>query len=282
MLTTGTSVRETVLERLSRQLVLIVACMFTLIPVLFLYLNTFKSLSDFFANPYGLPQVWRFDNYVQAWTEANVVVTLRNSIIATVSGVLLNLVLSVPASYALARLKFKLRPIVYIMFVGGMVVPIQLILLPLLLVMRDIHVIGSLVSIIIAYGVLSLPLSILFLTSFFGTIPVEIEEAATIDGANLGQVLRHIVLPLARPGIVSVIILTGVWMWNEFIVALVLATKPSIQTLPVGIMSFFGVYSTDWTLAFASVAIAATPFLIAYLLLTRQFVSGLTAGAVKS
>jgi len=282
LLTTGTSVRETVLERLSRQLVLIVACMFTLIPVLFLYLNTFKSLSDFFANPYGLPQVWRFDNYVQAWTEANVVVTLRNSIIATVSGVLLNLVLSVPASYALARLKFKLRPIVYIMFVGGMVVPIQLILLPLLLVMRDIHVIGSLVSIIIAYGVLSLPLSILFLTSFFGTIPVEIEEAATIDGANLGQVLRHIVLPLARPGIVSVIILTGVLMWNEFIVALVLATKPSIQTLPVGIMSFFGVYSTDWTLAFASVAIAATPFLIAYLLLTRQFVSGLTAGAVKS
>jgi len=90
-----------------------------------------------------------------------------------------------------------------------------------------------------------------------------------------------IVLPLARPGIAAVTILTGVWMWNDFIVALILATRPSIHTLPVGIMSFFGVYSTEWTLAFASVAIAATPFLLAYLALTRQFIAGLSVGAVR-
>jgi raffinose/stachyose/melibiose transport system permease protein len=108
-----------------------------------------------------------------------------------------------------------------------------------------------------------------------------VEEAARVDGAGTLGVLAFVVLPLARPGIAAVAILTGVWVWNDFLVALILATRPSIQTLPVGIMSFFGVYSTEWTLAFASVCIAAAPLLLAYLALTRQFIAGLTAGAVK-
>jgi raffinose/stachyose/melibiose transport system permease protein len=276
----STGLREPRTIVVGRQVILIAACLVTLIPIIFLYLNTFKSISEFFDDPYGLPPVWRFENYVKAWTEANVATTLRNSALATAGGVLLNLALAVPASYALSRIRFRLRPVIYFTFVGGMVVPVQLIVLPLLLVMRDLQLIGSIISLIFAYAVLSLPMAVLFLTGFFGTIPAEIEEAAVIDGANITQVLRFVVLPLARPGIASVAVLTGAWMWNEFIVALILATRPTVQTLPVGIMSFFGVYSTEWTLAFASVAIAATPFLVAYLLLTRQFISGLTAGAV--
>jgi raffinose/stachyose/melibiose transport system permease protein len=276
----STGLREPKIIILGRQIILVAACLVTLIPIVFLYLNTFKSLSEFFASPYGLPSVWRFDNYAKAWTEANVASTLTNSVVATAGGVMLNLVLAVPASYALSRLKFRFRPVIYFAFVGGMVVPVQLLVLPLLLVMRDLHLIGSIVSLVVAYSVLSLPMAILFLTAFFSTIPVEIEDAAFIDGANILQVLRFVVLPLARPGIAAVAILAGVWMWNDFIVALILATRPSSHTLPVGIMSFFGVYSTEWTLAFASVAIAATPFIVAYLFLTRQFISGLTAGAV--
>jgi len=273
--------REPMSIVLARQGVLVIACLITLLPIVFLYLNTFKSLEEFFNDPYGLPPAWRFDNYLRAWTEANVAGTLTNSLIATGGGVLLNLALAVPASYALARFALRLRFTIYLVFVGGMVVPAQLIVLPLLLVMRDLKLIGSPLSLICAYAALSLPMSVLFLTSFFATIPAEIEEAARVDGAGPLRVLLAIVLPLARPGIAAVVILAGVWMWNDFIVALILATRPSIHTLPVGIMSFFGVYSTEWTLAFASVAIAATPFLLAYLALTRQFIAGLSVGAVR-
>lgn len=273
--------REPWTTRAARHAVLITACLASVVPIVFLALNSFKSVEEFFRDPYGLPRVWRGANYGQAWDEASVATALRNSLVATGGGVLLNLALAIPASYALARIRFRLRPLVYLAFVGGMVVPLQLILLPLLLVMTRLQLTGSILSLVVAYAALTIPMSVLFLTSFFGALPASVEEAARVDGAGPLRVLVSIVLPLARPGIAAVAILTGVWVWNDFIVALILATRPSIQTLPVGIMAFFGVYSTEWTLAFASVCIAATPLLAAYVGLTRQFIAGLSSGAVK-
>jgi ABC-type glycerol-3-phosphate transport system permease component len=273
--------REPRTTRAARHAVLITACVASVVPIVFLALNSFKSVEEFFRDPYGLPRVWRGENYAQAWDEASVATALRNSLVATGGGVLLNLALAIPASYALARIRFRLRPLVYLAFVGGMVVPLQLILLPLLLVMTRIQLTGSILSLVVAYAALTIPMSVLFLTSFFGALPASVEEAARVDGAGPLRVLVSIVLPLARPGIAAVAILTGVWVWNDFIVALILATRPGIQTLPVGIMAFFGVYSTEWTLAFASVCIAAAPLLVAYVGLTRQFIAGLSAGAVK-
>jgi raffinose/stachyose/melibiose transport system permease protein len=261
--------------------VLATACAVSVLPVVFLYFNSMKSLDEFFADPYGPPVAWRWENYRVAWAEARLARALANSLLTTVGGVLLNLTVTIPASYVLARSGFRLRPVVYLAFVGGMVVPLQLILLPLLLVMTRLRLSGTVVSLIVAYAALTIPMSVLFLTSFFAALPRSVEEAARVDGAGLPRVLFSIVLPLARPGIAAVAILTGVWVWNDFIVTLILATRPSVQTLPVGIMSFFGVYSTEWTLAFASVCIAATPLLIAYLCLTRQFMAGLTSGALK-
>jgi raffinose/stachyose/melibiose transport system permease protein len=273
--------RERWIVSAGRHAVLLLACAVTFVPIVFLALSSFKSLEEFFRHPYGLPPVWRTGNYAQAWTEAQIATTLLNSTLATAGGVLLNLALTVPASYALARLRFRFRPLVYLGFVGGMVVPLQLILLPLLLTIARLQLSGSRLSLVLAYAALTIPMSVLFLTSFIGTLPASIEEAARVDGAGTGRIIWSIVLPLTRPGLAAVAILTGVWIWNDFIVALILATRPSLQTLPVGIMSFFGVYSTEWTLAFASVCIAAVPLLGAYLFMTRQFIAGLTSGALK-
>jgi raffinose/stachyose/melibiose transport system permease protein len=124
-------------------------------------------------------------------------------------------------------------------------------------------------------------LAILTLVRFFGTVPGELSDAARIDGANEWQVFWDIMVPLMRPALAAVIILNGVWMWNDFFIPLVIATKPETRTLSVGIVSFFGVYSTEWGLVFASVTIAALPLIVAYILLTRQFVAGLSAGAIK-
>jgi raffinose/stachyose/melibiose transport system permease protein len=273
--------RGAALAAVLRHAVLVAACAGSVLPVAFLYLDSVKSLDEFFADPYGLPRAWRWENYRVAWAEASLARTLTNSVVATAGGVLVNLLVTIPASYVLARGRFRLRPVVYLGFVGGMVVPLQLILLPLLLVMTRLQLSGTLLSLIAAYAALTIPMSVLFLTSFFGALPRSVEEAARVDGASLPRILLSVVLPLARPGIAAVAILTGVWVWNDFIVALILATRPSLQTLPVGIMSFFGVYSTEWTLAFASVSIAATPLLAAYLGLNRQFIAGLTSGAMK-
>jgi raffinose/stachyose/melibiose transport system permease protein len=116
---------------------------------------------------------------------------------------------------------------------------------------------------------------------FFQALPREITEAAMIDGANHFRTFWHVVLPLSRAAIFTVIILNGVWMWNDFFIALVLTTKPTVATLPLGILNFFGVYSTEWGLIFASVVIAALPVVLLYLLMTKRFIAGLTAGSVK-
>lgn len=275
------SLRESIAVKIIRHVILVVACLVTLVPIFFLFLNSFKSVDEFFKSPFAFPTVWRFSNYLQAWTEANVRITLRNSIIVSIGGVALNLLLCLPAAYAFARLKFRFHALLYFLFVGGMVVQEQMILLPLLVMMSRLHMTGSLYSLVIAYAAMSMPMSVLFLTSFLGTIPKEIEDAARIDGASSLRVLTDIVLPLARPGIATVAIIIGIWIWNDFLIALIIATIPSIQTLPLGIMMFYGEYMTEWTLAFASVVIAAGPFIIAYLLLTRQFMEGLTFAAVR-
>jgi len=166
-------------------------------------------------------------------------------------------------------------------FVGGLLVPVQLIVLPLFILMRQLNLFGTLFSIIMPYSALGLPLAVLVLVPFFSALPSELGDAARIDGANEWQVFWHIMIPLVRPALATVVILNGVWMWNDFFIPLVIATKPAIHTLPVGIVSFFGVYSTEWGLVFASVSISSLPLIVAYVLLTRQFVAGLSAGALK-
>ncbi len=119
------------------------------------------------------------------------------------------------------------------------------------------------------------------LVGFFQALPKELSEAATIDGATDFQTFMRVILPLSMAPILTVMILNGVWIWNDFFIALVLSTKPSVETLPLGILNFFGVYSTEWGLIFASVVLSALPVVALYLLMTRRFIAGMTAGSVK-
>jgi raffinose/stachyose/melibiose transport system permease protein len=147
--------------------------------------------------------------------------------------------------------------------------------------MRVLGLLGTIWSLVLAYSVFQLPLSLLVLVGFFGTLPREIEEAARIDGAGHARVYWSVVLPLMRPALAAIVILNGVAIWNDFFVALVLTIAPATRTLPVGIMAFYGGNSTEWGLVFASVTISTVPVVAAYVALSRQFISGLTAGAVK-
>jgi len=260
---------------------LIVVCALVVAPCAFLVLGSFKSVEEFFASPFGLPQHFGFANYRRAWSEASVSTTLRNSVIVTGCAVLFSTAVSCLASYAIARLPFAGRMVWRLIFVGGLIVPVQLIMIAIFIIMRWLGILDTLTSLVIVYTTFGIPLGVLVLVGFFQALPRELTEAAMIDGAGSFQTFLLVVLPLARAAIFTVIILNGVWMWNDFFISLILATKSSVATLPLGILNFFGVYATEWGLIFASVVIAALPVVVLYLMMTKRFIAGLTAGSVK-
>jgi raffinose/stachyose/melibiose transport system permease protein len=260
---------------------MLLACAFVLIPIVMVVLGSFKTVNEFFASPYGLPESFGLHNYQKAFMEANLPVALRNSLVATGLGVAVSTILAGLAAYGLARFRFAGRLATRLLFVGGLVVPVQLIILPLFIMFHQIGILGDLRSLIAVYAIFGIPLGVLVLTGFFAALPRDLEEAARIDGASHLEVFWRIMLPLTRPAIAAVVILNGVWMWNDFFLGFILLTKPDAMTLPVAIMAFRGTYSTEWGLIFASVTVSALPVVIAYLLLSRQFIAGLTAGSVK-
>ncbi len=257
------------------------ACVVVLVPIVYMVIASFKSVPDFFTNPYGLPSRWVWENYTRAWNEAKIGITLPNSIIVTAVSVLGSTFLSAMAAYGLSRRERPLAMALYLLFIGGMLVPVQMIVLPLFILLRTLGLFGTLFALILPYIALGLPLGVLILTPIAATLPRDLSDAARIDGAREWRIFLHIILPLMRPGLAAVAILNGVWMWNEFFIPLVVAFKPQSQTMPVGIVAFIGTYSTEWGLVFASVVVATAPLILAYLLMTRQFVAGLTAGAVR-
>ncbi len=273
--------RRGLLSWVGSHAVLILACALVVAPIYFLVLGSFKSVEEFFAAPFGLPRSFGTDNYRRAWTEASISATIKNSAIVTVSAVFISTVVSCLASYSIARLPLRGAMFWRLLFVGGLIVPVQLIMVAIFIIMRWIGLLGSLGSLILVYSTFGIPLGVLVLVGFFQALPKELTEAATIDGATDFQTFRRIILPLSMAPILTVMILNGVWIWNDFFIALVLSTKPSIETLPLGILNFFGVYSTEWGLIFASVVLSALPVVALYLLMTRRFIAGMTAGSVK-
>lgn len=273
--------RETWPVRVARHGLLSAASLVVLIPIAYVVIASLKSVPEIFGNPYGLPQEWAWSNYTEAWQQARLGLALTNSVIVTVVAVSVSTLLSAMIGYGLSRRERPLAGALYVLFASGLLIPVQLIVLPLFVLMRDIGLLGTLLSLILPYTAMALPIGVLVLTPLFAGVPRDLGDAARIDGCSEWQVFRRIMLPLMRPGIASVVILNGVWMWNEFFVPLVMAIRPEIQTLPVGIMSFVGTYSTEWGLIFASVVLATAPAVLAYVLMARQFISGMTAGAVK-
>ena len=265
----------------SSHTILIIACVLVVAPCYFLVLGSFKSVEEFFAAPFGMPRNWGLENYREAWKNASISTTIRNSVVVTGSAVLISTVVSCLASYAIARLPVRGALFWQLLFVGGLIGPVQLIMIAVFIMMRWLHLLGTIWSLILVYSTFGIPLGVLVLVGFFRALPRELSEAAMIDGAYHWNTFRLIVLPLAKPAIFTVMILNGVWMWNDFFIALVLSTKASVATLPLGILNFFGVYSTDWGLIFASVVIAALPVVLLYLMMTRRFIAGMTAGSVK-
>lgn len=265
--------------RIARQIFLIAAVAFALFPVVLAFFASFKSLFDFYDNPLGLPTEWLWQNYVDVWQQARIPEYATNSVIVVTFAVPLIVGLSCLAGYGLIRFEFPASTYVYLFFLAGLLIPVQLTILPTIFQLKTLLINDSHAGLIVTYVALGMPFAVFLMAGFMRTLPRELSEAAQLDGAGEFRAFREVMLPLIRPALATVAILNFVTIWNEFFLALILA--PSVPTLQVGVNNLRGYYSTNWGNIFAGVMLAMLPVIIAYLLLTKQFIRGLSAGAVK-
>ena len=268
-------------SRVAIYLVLALLAAVFLYPVILMALAAFKTTPEIFRNPFGLPSSWALDSFREVWERANFGLYLRNSLLVTGLSVALLLACAAPAAYALARYRFPLKALIFLFFLAGIMIPIRLGILPLYLLMRDLHLLNNPLSLVLTYAASGMPMSVFLLATFFRTLPVQLEDAARIDGCSELQIFSRIMLPLVRPGLATVVIVNIVPWWNDFFFPLLFIQDARWKTIPLGMQIFFGQHLTDWSLVFSGMLLASLPLLIVYLLMSRQFISGLTAGAVK-
>ena len=260
---------------------LIVVLLQTIYPLFWVLSGSLKTKNEIITNVWGPPAGLEFGNYAEAWKMAGMGMRIVNSVSITAAALLVLVAAATPCAYALARLRFRGRGIVTAAIVAAMFVPPQVMAIPLFMVARDLGLINNRLGVAVIYAASSLPLSVFILRSFFLTLPADLEDAARVDGASRFQVLLHIMLPLIRPGVALVLIFAFIEIWNDFFLAFLLLRKPELQTIPLGLVSFFQQYDSLWNLYFAALMITTLPVIIVFLLMQRQFIAGLTAGAVK-
>ena len=260
------------------EIVMIAVAIAFLFPVYALLTVSFRSASEVAAAPLGLPHKLYLANYEQAWSSASLGSALVSSTTITVITVVLLIILGALASYLLARRQTRLSYGLYLLFLVGLVVPLQLALVPLYQVMRDLNLLGTYTSLIIFYTGLQLPLTIFLYTGFLRALPRSYEEAALVDGASHLQAFRRIVFPLLRPVTGTVIILNAIFVWNDFLTPLLYVGGTSQQTIPVAIFSFVGEYTSNWGLIFAGLIMGMLPILIGYFLFQRHIIKGFASG----
>ncbi|MBP1988437.1 carbohydrate ABC transporter permease [Paenibacillus eucommiae] len=254
-------------------------------PLVWTLFGALKDNQQFFLNkPWSLPNfplLW--SNFSYVWDKYNFNSYFMNSVIVTAVSTVLGVLLAATTAYILARYAFRGSGLLYYSYLFYMMIPPFLGIIPLFFLMDDLHLTNSLIGLIIIYTITAVPFGVFVLVGFFRTLPKELEESAAMDGASLYGIFFRIMLPLARPGLYSVAIITVLNIWNEYIYALVITNDPAKYTIPVAIavMQAEMQYRTEWGPLFAALLISMVPVLIMYTIFQKQITGGITAGALK-
>ncbi|TVY10182.1 carbohydrate ABC transporter permease [Paenibacillus cremeus] len=253
----------------------------SLYPIFLMLTSSLKTNIQILKNPLSLPSTMSFTAYSKLLKQIPFATYFWNSAVVSVLSVALILLFAVMASFYIARYPFRWNAALFFFFLLGMMIPIKLGIVPLFLLMKQLSLLNSLWSLISVYTAIGLPLAILILTGFFRTLPKELEEAARIDGASDFGVMLHVLVPLIRPALGTVMIMNFIMAWNDFFFPLIFVQDDLKKTIPVGMLSLFGQYSTDLSMLFAGLTLASLPMIVLFFLASRQFMEGMTAGAVK-
>ncbi|MBE6071507.1 MAG: carbohydrate ABC transporter permease [Clostridium butyricum] len=254
-------------------------------PFYLMFINSFKTRKEIFANTTGLPSAWNLSNYTKAMERMDFASSFVNSMIITVCSVVLIIVFSSMAAWVLVRDKTMKSKIVFYIFTAGMIVPFQAVMLPLVkwmgkLKFGPISMLGTHYGLIFMYIGFGCCMSIFLYHGFIKGIPAELEEAAVIDGCTKLQTFRKIVLPLLKSTTVTVAVLNSIWIWNDFLLPF-LTINGQINTIPLSMNNFFGAFSKQWELAMAALIMAIIPIVIFYFFVQKQIIAGIVQGSIK-
>jgi ABC-type glycerol-3-phosphate transport system permease component len=251
------------------------------IPLYLMLATSFKTTMQFYKDPFGLPAAFGLQNYADVWINGQMNVFFKNSVIISGGTVALTLICSTLAGYSLARMRIRGGTIIFYLLLGTLMVPTEIILLPLFVEFRDLHLLNTYSGLIVPYVSLGMAFSTYLLRGFFKTLPNELAEAARMDGAGEFATFWHVMLPLAKPGIATIAIFSFMGAWSEFFLATLFVSNPDLRPVTAGVFGFSSTYRTNWGAVSAGYAIVVAPIIIIYLLMQRYFIRGLTMGALK-
>lgn len=260
---------------------LTVLALFSLAPLALAWSTAFKTKAQVVSNPYGLPLPPAFENLAEAWTSGRFSQYFLSSLIISLLSVFAMVIVAPLAGYGLARMKFWGRRLVVVVLLIGLTIPITAIILPLYTIMRDLHLLNTYWSVVITHVAVGGPFFAFIMRAFFMRLPEALADAARIDGCSELRVFWNVMLPLVRPGVLTVALLEFLWSWNNLILPLVFLTSENVRTLPVGMLLLTGRFSTDYGLLSAAVLILSLPVIVLFVLFQRNFIEGLASGAVK-
>lgn len=279
----GRSAASGVLTGLSHA-ALVIWALLVIVPLVWTFVAAFKTNDEIFGDAWTLPQNWHLDAWVRAWDKANVGRYLLNTVLVVAVSTFLTMLLGSMAAYVLARYTFRGNRLVYLMFVSGMTFPVFLALVPLFKVVQNLGMLNTYHGLILVYVAYSLPFTVFFLSAFFKTLPTSVAEAAFIDGCGHARTFFQIMLPMAKPGLVSITIFNVIGQWNQYLLPLVLMPADEdkwVLTQGITNISTSAGYEADWPGLMAALSMAIIPVAIVYVIFQRQIQAGLTAGAVK-
>lgn len=260
--------------------VVIFSCALALYPFLWVILSSFKDNQEIYMNSMGFPQVWRLDNYVRIFHSPSLLIGYRNSIIITFSVMAITLLIGSMGAYVIAR-KMK-GTAIYTYFTMGIMIPMTSILIPSFLILTKMKLVGTMFGIIIAYAASQMSITIFILVGFMKGIPLELEEAAIIDGCSSSRTFFSIIFPLSKPGIATAMTLVFLYCWNDYLYALIIGGSGNLRTLIVAITYFKTEFKTEYGPICAGLIFSIIPITIAYGLLQEQVIKGLAEGAIKA
>lgn len=265
-----------------------------IVPVFWVFIASIKENVEFYRNPWALPKGFYFQNFIDAWESANMASYMLNSVIVTVIALFLLIIIALPASYVLARFKFKSSKFWNILFMAGLFINVNYIVVPIFLMLSDADrflnqrigstfFLNNIFILALVYAATALPFTIYLLSGYFKTLAKDYEEAAYVDGAGYFRTMVQIIIPMAKPSIVTVILFNFLAFWNEYIISMTLLTRPEMKTLPVGLMNLMAAQrsAVQYGKMYAGLVIVMLPTLIMYMLVQKKLTQGMTVGGLK-
>ncbi|SFA81775.1 MULTISPECIES: carbohydrate ABC transporter permease [unclassified Bacillus (in: firmicutes)] len=263
------------------EIVGIVLAIIFLIPFYFVIVNSVKGFADILIDAASWPKEFLFSNFVKVWEIINFPRAFWNSLVITVISNIGLVLISSMAAWKMVRTPGKFSKILFVFFVSAMVIPFQTVMIPLMKLGGTVGLTNSITGLVIMYFGFGIPLSLFLYHGFVKTVPIEIEESARIDGCSQFGVFWRIVFPLLKPITVTVVILNTLWIWNDFLLPLLVLQDAELRTIPLATSSFFAQYTKQWDMGLAALVLGITPVIIFFLFLQKHIIKGIASGSIK-